>query len=228
MRHDPAWLRLHDGHAHGVLADDPVHVHSGSEPSAGHTDQQNHHRPHSDAAQSHADPARTDTSGSASLTRPNHPKAALPIDQRVGPAGSCTGGFRMQAPENLHKIRRPAPALDMAAHAKSCRSTRTRLFRRGRSSRTAACGYSASTVTPVSERLSWRKCPGYTPTAATATPFLGPGAHLSELRRTSAAEARENTGRAANHRNGKPRLRHLSRPPRPKSTLGSPSRHQSG
>ena len=105
MRHDPAWLRLHDGHAHGVLADDPVHAHSGSEPSAGHTDQQNHHRPHSDAAQSHVDPARTDTSGSASLTRPNHPKAALPIDQRVGPAGSCTGGFRTQAPETLHKAR---------------------------------------------------------------------------------------------------------------------------
>lgn len=109
MRHDPAWLRLHDGHAHGVLADDPVHAHSGSEPSAGHTDQQNHHRPHSDAAQSHVDPARTDTSGSASLTRPNHPKAALPIDQRVGPAGSCTGGFRTQAPETLHRIRRSSP-----------------------------------------------------------------------------------------------------------------------
>lgn len=106
MRHDPAWLRLHDGHAHGVLADDPVHAHSGSEPSAGHTDQQNHHRPHSDAAQSHVDPARTDTCGSASLTRPNHPKAALPIDQRVGPAGSCTGGFRTQAPETLHRAGR--------------------------------------------------------------------------------------------------------------------------
>jgi hypothetical protein len=102
MRHDPAWLRLHDGHDHRVLADDPVHAHCGIEPSAGHPDQQNHHRPHSDAAQSHVDPARTYTSGSASLTRPNHPKAALPIDQRVGLAGSCTGGFRTQAPETLH------------------------------------------------------------------------------------------------------------------------------
>jgi len=104
MHHDPAWLRLHDGHAHGGLADDPVYAHSGIEPSAGHTDQQNRHRRHSDAAQSHVSPARTDTSGSASLTRPNHPKAALPIDQRVGPAGSCTGGFRTQAPETLHNL----------------------------------------------------------------------------------------------------------------------------
>jgi hypothetical protein len=119
MRHDPAWLRLHDGHAHGVLADDPVHAHSGSEPSAGHTDQQNHHRPHSDAAQSHVDPARTDTSGSASLTRPNHPKAALPIDQRVGPAGSCTGGFRTQAPETLHNPRRSEQVRVMSAHART-------------------------------------------------------------------------------------------------------------
>jgi len=109
MRHDPACLRLHDGRARGVLADDPVHAHSGIEPSAGHTDQQNHHRPHSDAAQSHVDPARTDTSGSASLTRPNHPKATLPIDQREGPAGSCTGGFRTQAPETLHKIGHSCP-----------------------------------------------------------------------------------------------------------------------
>jgi hypothetical protein len=129
MRHDPAWLRLHDGHAHGVLADDPVHAHSGSEPSAGHTDQQNHHRPHSDAAQSHVDPARTDTSGSASLTRPNHPKAALPIDQRVGPAGSCTGGFRTQAPETLHNSRRsdtmtgcPPPLEPAIRIADSCRA----------------------------------------------------------------------------------------------------------
>ena len=121
MRHDPAWLRLHDGHAHGVLADDPVHAHSGSEPSAGHTDQQNHHRPHSDAAQSHVDPARTDTCGSASLTRPNHPKAALPIDQRVGPAGSCTGGFRTQAPETLHKMRRSPLGLLTAACFGTCR-----------------------------------------------------------------------------------------------------------
>lgn len=118
MRHDPAWLRLHDGRAHGVLADDPVHAHSGIEPSAGHTDQQNHHRPHSDAAQSHVDPDRTDTSGSASLTRPNHPKAALPIDQREGPAGSCTGGFRTQAPETLHNVRRS----DMSGDVGSCRN----------------------------------------------------------------------------------------------------------
>lgn len=136
MRHDPAWLRLHDGRAHGVLADDPVHAHSGIEPSAGHTDQQNHHRPHSDAAQSHVDPARTDTSGSASLTRPNHPKAALPIDQRVGPAGSCTGGFRTQAPETLHNSSRSGAGAGMTACAEtgvphkfvSCRSV-TRPFK---------------------------------------------------------------------------------------------------
>ena len=40
------------------------------------------------------------------LTRPNHPKAHLPIGQRVDPAGSCTGGFRTQAPETLRNSRR--------------------------------------------------------------------------------------------------------------------------
>ena len=106
MRHDPAWLSLHDGRAHGVLADGPAHAHLGIEPGAGRTGLQNHHRPHSDAAQSHVDPTRTDTSGPAALTHQNYPKAALPIDQRVGPAGSSTGGFRTQAPETLHRSSR--------------------------------------------------------------------------------------------------------------------------
>lgn len=99
MRHDPAWLRLHDGYAHGGLADDPVYAHSGIEPSAGRTDQQNRRRRHSDAAQSRVDPARTDTSGSGSLTRPNYPKAALPINQRVGPRVPALEAFVRKRPK---------------------------------------------------------------------------------------------------------------------------------
>lgn len=61
MRHDQAWLSLHDDRANGVLADEPVHGDHGSEPGVGHTGQQNHHRSHSDAEQSHVDPARAAT-----------------------------------------------------------------------------------------------------------------------------------------------------------------------
>ena len=34
------WLALHDGHAHGVLADDPVHAYHRITPGPGHTGQQ--------------------------------------------------------------------------------------------------------------------------------------------------------------------------------------------
>ena len=40
------------------------------------------------------------------VTHQNHSTAYLPIDERVWPAGSCTGGFRTQAPETLHNLRR--------------------------------------------------------------------------------------------------------------------------
>ena len=43
---------------------------------------------------------------SAHFTPADHTKAQIPIAQPIGPAGSCMGGFRTQAPENLHLLGR--------------------------------------------------------------------------------------------------------------------------
>lgn len=102
-RHDPAWPTLHDGHADGVLADDPAHALPRIAPGTGRAGLQNERFHQSDTARNHVNRASSGTFGSAALTRQNHSKAHLPIDQRVGPAGSCAGGFRMQAPETLHR-----------------------------------------------------------------------------------------------------------------------------
>ena len=144
MRHDPAWLTLHDGHTHGVLADGPAHAHHRIAHGAGRSGHKNQCHQQPDTARNHLNRASSGTSGSAAPTHQNHPTAYLPIDERVWPAGSCTGGFRTQAPETLHNCRRSWSRQSTAGLEKACRSGRP------------------SAIGPLGPR-EWQRCCGELP-----------------------------------------------------------------
>lgn len=66
------------------------HVNINTTGIAAHTDPQCQRCSRSDAVRNHAAPNKGSTADPTMLTCQNHPKTYLPIDQRVGPAGSCT------------------------------------------------------------------------------------------------------------------------------------------
>jgi len=140
-RHDPAWLILQYGRHYGVPADDPARDHPRINPAAGHGPQQIQCRSQSYTLQNHSDPTIGYPAASPAPAAPDHPKAVLPIDQRLRPAGSCTGGFRTQAPETLHTFRHRArvgvigyqPTIGAAAEprCKSCALSSGKLRKSG-------------------------------------------------------------------------------------------------